>query len=125
MVQVACTLIQHQPVDPPKSPAAIPVKESWLAALKYELSFFLISSGLVVMLVFISEKKKFIDVQGKAKTAVISQAHLTKAQKFLLEFMDLPFSFVISRKMVKGLDTHTLFNVFSFMLMTIYIVVSH
>lgn len=59
-----------------------------------------------MILVFISEKNKFIDVQGKAKTAVISQAHLTKAQKFLLEFMDLPFSFVISSETVKGLDTH-------------------
>lgn len=56
-VQVACMLIQHQPVNPHKSTAAIPVKESWLATLKYELSFFLISSGLVVMLVFISGKK--------------------------------------------------------------------
>lgn len=45
-------------------------------------------------------------MQGKAKAAVISQAHLTKAQKVLLEFMDLPFSFVISSEMVKGLDTH-------------------
>lgn len=58
------------------------------------------------MLVFISEKNRFIDVQGKAKTAVISQAHLTKAQKFSLEFMELSFSFVTSSETVEGLDTH-------------------
>lgn len=57
------------------------------------------------MLVFISEKNSFIDVQGEAKTAVISQAHLTKAHKFLLEFMDLSFSF-FSSETVEGLDTH-------------------